>query len=132
MWPYDKYAEAVAWKLGIRMAADEGITFSEKALEYAREQLSTYFDDDRVPETSPEKYLRLALRTAGLVSFVTLEEATADRLFILGLDMDLASDDPFWTTHAFPPEVKEKLRRAMTLWGEATNTAMEHAKKEFD
>jgi hypothetical protein len=129
-WPYHHYAEAVAWKLGLRYAADEGIEFTDKALAYAREQLSSYFMDDH-PEHTPMKHLPLALRTAGLITFVTLEEATADRLFVLGLDMDLASDDPFWTTYGFPPEVKLKLREAMRLWGEATTMAVAHAKTRY-
>jgi len=131
-WPYDAYAEAVAWKLGLRFAADDGITFSDKALAYAREQLSTYFNDDRVPETSPAKYLPLALRTAGLKTCETLEEATADRLHHLGTDMGLLAEDPFWSANDFPSEVQARLKEAHYQWQAATKVALAFAKKEFD
>jgi len=63
--PYYHYAEAVAWKRGLELAVDEGVAFSGKALEWAKEQLATYFLDDH-PEKTPAKHLAQALQDAGL------------------------------------------------------------------
>jgi len=62
---YDHYKEARAWRVGLALAADRGITFSSRALEWAREQLTSYFKED-CPEHSPLKFLPEALREAGL------------------------------------------------------------------
>lgn len=45
-WDYYHFDEASAWRTGIRLAKDHGITFSEDTLNYAKESLSTYFQDN--------------------------------------------------------------------------------------
>lgn len=64
-WPYDHYVEAMAWKVGLDLASECGIVFSEGALDWAGEQLETYFEDDH-PERSPLEHLSHAVETAGL------------------------------------------------------------------
>lgn len=64
-WPYCKYNEALAWRVGLELASQLGVTFSEEALTWATEQLVSYFHD-RNSEGCPTRHLPQALRDAGL------------------------------------------------------------------
>ncbi len=57
-----------------------------------------------------------------------LEKAIVSRLFTIGMDIDLAADDPFWETRNMP-DVKEKLVEARKLWSKAIDSALDEAKK---
>jgi len=58
--PYYHFSEASAWRRGLRLATRAGIEFSENALEWAKGQLSTYFEDDNL-ERTPLQFLPEAL-----------------------------------------------------------------------
>jgi hypothetical protein len=61
-----------------------------------------------------------------------LEAAVRDRLMTLGMDIDQATDDPFWETHEFPEAVQQKLMQARRYFLEATAEARAHALKEAE
>ena len=62
--PYQHYFEAVAWKVGLELAAEVGVSFSDGSLGWAREQLGTYFGASH--ELTPGEHLAQAIVDAGL------------------------------------------------------------------
>lgn len=65
-WAYDAYGEALAWRKGLYEAGFFGFTPTWDQIAWARKQLGTYFDDNRVPETTPTEFFTQAIRDAGL------------------------------------------------------------------
>lgn len=63
--PYYHFPEALAWRRGLEIAAEHGVTFSEEGLDHARDELATYFADGH-PEKTPLEHLPQAIRDAGL------------------------------------------------------------------
>jgi len=63
--PYYHYPEALAWKRGIELAAEHGVTFTPESLAWARKELTSYFGDGS-PEKTPLRFLEAAFRDAGL------------------------------------------------------------------
>jgi hypothetical protein len=59
----------------------------------------------------------------------SLERAVASRLLVIGMDIDMATDDPFWRTRQMP-EVQKKLVEARRLWMEAMKEARDNAKAQ--
>ena len=61
--PYPHYEEAVAWRIGLRLAEKRDILFSKHAISWAKEKLISYFKDDCLEHT-PLKFLETALNEA--------------------------------------------------------------------
>lgn len=61
--PFMHFDEASAWRIGIRLARENGITFSNDAIRYAGESLSSYFQDNH-REKTPLNFLNEALKYA--------------------------------------------------------------------
>ena len=64
-WDYYNFDEASAWNTGIRLAKEHGITFSEDAINWGKEQLSTYFKKEKPNKFKKgKKYLPQAIKYA--------------------------------------------------------------------
>lgn len=75
-WKYDHYHEVVAWKRGLELAQAHGYQFSEKVLDWARKQLTSYFDTAESVQVgdhdaSPDCFLEEALIEASLPTCAT-------------------------------------------------------------
>jgi hypothetical protein len=74
--PYYHFSEASAWRMGFRLAYRNGVEFSQEAIDWAKTQLASYFEDDN-PEQTPVKYLPIANKYAFEDERLNLEKALA-------------------------------------------------------